>query len=872
MTRTDPTRNNALNRLRWPLRLTRWGMIAERVTIAFWPAWSLLLLVLAALMLGLHDSLPLEAVWSVSVLALLGLVAALGLGIRRFRWPGRAEALDRLDRTLPGRPITALGDEQAIGAGDAASRQVWKAHLDRMAARVAGARPVPPDLRIAARDPYALRYVALLAFAIALLFGSVLRVSSVAQMTPGGGKAIATGPSWEGWIEPPAYTGKPSLYLNDIEQARFAVPEASRLTLRLYGEVGSLTVGETVSGRIGELPPATDSTQSFTIAQSGKLEIEGPGGRDWQIDVIADEPPSVRVMGAAERGVTGEMRQPFKATDDYGVVAGQAELSLALDAVDRRYGLAVAPEPRDPVVLDLPMTITGDRSDFTETLIENLSQHPWATLPVSLQLDVEDALAQHGLSEPETITLPGRRFFNPLAGAIVEQRRDLLWSRENATRVSQVLRAISYRPDDIFRSETAYLKLRFALRRLEVFAEYGLSADQRDEIAQVLWDIAVLIEDGNLADARERLREAREKLAEAIRNGATDEEIAELMQELREAMQDYMQQLAQQQRENGQEQAENRNTQEITGDQLKQLMDRLQQLMEEGRTEEAEALLDRLAEMMENMQVTEGEGGENSAGQQAMDGLADTLRDQQGLSDETFGDLQEQFNGNAPPQDGPPQDGTRQGRQPGQQGETGELPGQSGEQGDGSEQGEGQGQGQNGRSTPGAGERAGESERSLAERQRALRRELDRQRGNLPGAGTPEGDAARDALGRAGEAMDDAEDALRNDDLAGALDNQAEAIEALRDGMRNLGEALAQQQQQGQQGEAQGRADRTEGRDPLGREPGATGRIGTDENLLQGDDVYRRARELLDEIRRRSSDKTRPDRELNYLERLLDRF
>jgi hypothetical protein len=143
----------------------------------------------------------------------------------------------------------------------------------------------------------------------------------------------------------------------------------------------------------------------------------------------------------------------------------------------------------------------------------------------------------------------------------------------------------------------------------------------------------------------------------------------------------------------------------------------------------------------------------------------------------------------------------------------------------------------------------------------------------MPGAGTPEGDAAREALGRAGEAMDDAEESLRQDDLAGALDNQSEAIEALRDGMRNLGEAMAQQQQQqGQQGEGMGQAQAGRERDPLGREPGANGQIGTDENLLQGEDVYRRARELLDEIRRRSGDQTRTEEELDYLRRLLERF
>jgi hypothetical protein len=84
---------------------------------------------------------------------------------------------------------------------------------------------------------------------------------------------------------------------------------------------------------------------------------------------------------------------------------------------------------------------------------------------------------------------------------------------------------------------------------------------------------------------------------------------------------------------------------------------------------------------------------------------------------------------------------------------------------------------------------------------------------------------------------------------------------------------MAQQQQgQGQQGDAIGQADRNGRRDPLGREEGTNGRIGTDERMLQGEDVYRRARELLDEIRRRSSDQGRPDVERDYLRRLLDRF
>ena len=141
---------------------------------------------------------------------------------------------------MPGRPLAALGDRQAIGGGDPASEALWQAHLRRMAERASAAKAVEPDLALAPRDPFGLRYVALLGLVVALLFGSVMRVGSVSQMGPGTGTDLATGPAWEGWIEPPTYTGLPSLYLND-QKGEIRVPEGSRVTLRLYGEVGALS-------------------------------------------------------------------------------------------------------------------------------------------------------------------------------------------------------------------------------------------------------------------------------------------------------------------------------------------------------------------------------------------------------------------------------------------------------------------------------------------------------------------------------------------------------------------------------------------------------------------------------------------------------
>jgi uncharacterized protein (TIGR02302 family) len=851
--------------LRWPLALTRLGMIAEAVVRAFWPLWSVVFAALAFLMLGLHDLVPVEAVWALMALFAGGSVWALVRGVRRFSWPSQAAALARLDATMPGNPILAAMDSQAIGLNDAASSAVWKAHQMRMAARLKDAKPAEPDLRVSKADPFALRYVAVLALLVALVFGSVLRVQSVSAMGPTG-TDLASGPTWEGWLEPPRYTGLPSIYLNDIDVARLETPVGSRVTLRFYGEVGALSLTETVSNQQSPIATPEDlvaasiaTAHEFTVAQSGRLEIDGPGGRFWEIAATPDRAPEVLRDGEIEVSYEGDAQIPFTAKDDYAVFAGTARIELALSSIDRRYGLRLDPEPRAVIELPLPMPIAGNRADFSETLADNFSEHPWANLPVTISLSVSDEADQIGEAVPEVIDLPGRRFFDPMAAAIIDQRRSLLWNRDNAQDIALLLRAISHRPDDVFRSGADYLRLRTILRRVEALSRYEMTDDQQAEIAQAMWDLALKLEEGDLEDALERLQRAQDRLAEAMRNGASDQEIAELMQELREATDDYLRQLsrqAQQDQQNSpdQEMTQNQNSMEMSQNDLQEMMDRIQELMEQGRMAEAQEALEQLRQLMENMQVTQGQGQQGqSPGEQAMEGLAETLRDQQGLSDQAFRDLQEQFN---PGQQGQP--GQQPGQHQGQQGQ-GQQPGQPGQQG----QGQQPGQGQDGQSL----------EESLADRQRALRQELNRQSQNLPGAGTEAGDAAREALGRAEGAMDGAEEALRENDLAGAIDNQSEAMEALREGMRNLGEALAQQQQQGQgqQGMADG-ADPGQQRDPLGRNVGSNGQIGSDENLLQGEDVYRRARELLDEIRRRSGEGERPEEELEYLERLLDRF
>ena len=809
-----------LAQIKAPLRWTLAGLWAQAFLQALWPLNTVLLVGYAALAFGLPSLLPLDYAWFALLAFIAAILAALWFGARQFQRPTTADALERLDAGLSGQPLAALRDDQAIGADDPASVAVWQAHLARMARRLAGLRAAKPDLRLSSADPFALRYGALLLAVLAALFGPPMQMTSIGTL---GAPAPPTGPMWEAWATPPAYTGLPALYLADQKEDELTLPIGTRIDLRLYGAAGDVILDETISARTDATTLAQPS-QSFELAQSGALNFRGAGGRDFSITAQPDAPPTIATTGPIARQGDARFTLPFAARDDYGIAKGRAEIAVDLSKITRSYGLAAEPDAPPMAIVDLPLPRRGGRSEVMGELVDDLSKDLLSNLPVTITLQATDGAGQTATAQPVDATLPGKRFFDPLAAAIVEMRRDILWARTNAPRAAQILKAVTNAPEGFIVNNRAYLRLRAVIAALD--GEAGdLTDDLRATLTEEMWQIAVLIEEGDLASARERLTRAQDRLDEAIRKGASPEEIDALMQELQDALRNYTRQLAQEQRERGEDMSQDQSGPSMNADQLQQMLDKLKELMEQGKTAEAAELMQRLREFMDNMRVAEGEGegqgqGHGGPSGQAMRELGDTMRGQQGLSDDAFRDMQ---NGG---------DGSSQ-----------------------SDQGEG----------------------TLAERQQSLRDRLDelQRQGNLPSEGSAQGEAGRQALDDAARAMEDAERALRDGDLPGALDGQAEALQALREGMQQLGEALAQEQGEGQQGEQFGTAtgeDDPRGTDPLGRQAGNALRNGSDENLLQGGDVYRRAEELLEEIRRRSGEGARPDDERNYLKRLLDLF
>jgi hypothetical protein len=151
---------------------------------------------------------------------------------------------------------------------------------------------------------------------------------------------------------------------------------------------------------------------------------------------------------------------------------------------------------------------------------------------------------------------------------------------------------------------------------------------------------------------------------------------------------------------------------------------------------------------------------------------------------------------------------------------------------------------------------AGEQE-SLRRRLGEMMRQLGEQMGEIPGG-----------LGRAEREMSGARDELGEGQPGRATDSQSRALEQLAEGMRGLAQQMARQRGDQPGGDADFSAGEY---DPLGRPPPSSG-YDTSRVRIPEEADMQRAREILDELRRRAGERQRREVEREYIDRLLRQF
>jgi uncharacterized protein (TIGR02302 family) len=853
--------------------LAQRALAVERV----WPplvfALAVVILFLAASWLGVWQFAP--RWFRIAGVALFAVAGGIALApLTRMRRPVARDVLARLDRdaATSHRPASSLADSLANDDGDPGTQAMWAAHRARLERAVDAIRVAPPSPRMAERDPYAIRFgVALLAFAAAVAAGPETYGRLAAAFDWRSDEAIAAAATSriDAWIDPPPYAGRPPLVI-DVKTAApqtLNIPEDSILVVR-----GDPSLIETrIEGAISpsdqkdEAAEKTRTEKRWTIHGVGKATILRSGA-PVAVAVLAVTPAGAPTIASTEEpraNISGSLTLAYHVDDRFGLAGARADFARQHDGTGPA-PRTLAPPPQ--AALQLPPTANGV-GDAKTTV--DLSEHPWAGAKVTMRLSAVSISGKTGQSGPIEVTLPQRTFHNPLARALVEQRRDLILDPDNAPkRVETALTGLAIAPELFDTPAKIYLGLKQANASLH---DAKSDADLLD-VAAMLWAMAQEIEDGDASQAERDLRSAEQALREALQRGASDQEIRKLMEQLREAARRFMSEMARNSQPDSN--AEDRNLQ---AQDLDKLLNQMEDTARNGSREDAQAMLDQMQEMFENMRSARD--GEESPGEREMrkqiGELEKLLHDQQALRDDTFRSDQRDRARKRAHSRAAPQGGDGQQAQPNDDGSN--APDEGDNDADSSAKPD---QDQGNQDALPLDERQGALRDRLAELQRKLKslgmkgeKGFDDAQGDMKEA---EGDLSGEQ-GKPGKDGTGGEGAGGKSGKGAAVDAQGRALEALRDGAQGLEKQMQAQggQGQGRNGKGnyvarRGRPGDQRGDDPLGR--GAEGDKGREDGpLKETAGAAERARRVMEELRRRLSDPARPVDERDYLERLMKR-
>ena len=793
------------------------SLAAERLYPVVWPAGGV---VGAFLVLALANVFVYMPAW-LHLLVLAGLFCAtawaVAWSLRQSSIPTHAQAIRHLERTsgLSHRPLSALEDRPAIIA-DNDTRQLWRAHQRWVVAHLSRLKVGWPALSLTSRDPHAIRV--LLGIAIAVLgVANWDEVPSRLQIALSPGVAQGQVPATvEAWVTPPAHTGEAPKHLTSLtrgadDERPIRILAGSVLTVRTHGAASAALRASAIDGPSPrQLRPqflsaggdARDAKlvidESMTVRLSMNANLVGL----WRFEAAADTAPKISFKSPVAVMEAQSLRIHYAVADDYGVVSAQAHIELA----EKGYKGSVL----QPLSFDLPLPPAPARNGDA-MVFKDLTSHPWAGLKVSVRLSARDEPGQAGRSPSVVITLPEKRFNDPLARALIEQRRNLARDPSTSGMVAAALDALTLAPERFLPDTRVYLAMRTAAHEVRRIRLDAVRIDENRVVSAqaLLWDIAVRVEEGDVGQAQAELRDIQRKLMDALAKGAPDAEIDRLMAQLRAALERNLKALADRA---GIENPvlESQGGQMIRPQDLKSMIDQIEELARQGSKAAAQQKLSELLNLLESVQTARG-GRMSPEQQQAaktLEQLGQIATRQRELMDQTFREQQ------SPEQPGGRKPSTLKGAQ-----------------------------------------------EKLSDELSPIIKQMSRSK------------EMADALKRAQDAMDDASDELGAGDLGPAVKSQQRAIDELRKGGRAMAQQLMQQMtgsgamMPGSTGAGGG-----DNEDPFGRPQAASGPTTGNSVKVPDKSDIQKAREILQELQRRAAERGRPDSELEYIERLLRRF
>lgn len=900
-------------------------LYAQSLWPAVQPTLGLLGLYTLAGLLRLPQHLPdgLRLVTVAGWLSLCGWRLQRDLGQIR---PPTPQAIDQQIETVSGlhnHPLATLTDKLPPTA-QPETRALWHAHQNRVLASLGPLKAGWPHLLPKSSKQRLAAGALLVALAAGgLLAGPAAPSRIAAAFIPGRDDADVPLPHIEAWITSPPYTAAAPVFLNNGTQHP-TVPQGAHLTVIVTGLSShpslQATNGMVLTDALRQKLDAQSWKLTVTLNHTGTIKLAGRGRTfaNWQATILPDTQPTVQWgpnPGAGKQDWRTHL--PYEAAHAYGLSALSVEMHLAHAG-------------RGPArTFTLPLPLTGHPKSTKGAITPDLSEDPWAGEEVTAQVTATSVSGQVGKSTKATFRLGARTFHSPVARAVLDLRKRYALGRERRRTTATDLAALGETPGPIYDNTGMFLNLTSIVAMLD--NPRITDEEARTGAVNMLWDLALDIEDRRKGDDTSALASLDVRAAQAavaqqlqhmrqsgMQNQQAKEELENRLNTLKEAIARKMQALA------AQAMREHTAIPDLqgfarAGDQaFSKLMQQLQRDAANGHDGDALERLQQMEDATERMRNATPQDMAAMAQQMVAQAKAQeqtrALRDlsaqQAKLLDHTQTRLDEILKAQSNQRTALEDDGgdadqaygslstselLRRLGLPVPQGtdDTPRQPGATGTE----------------NAPPPLPPAKAEEQAALRRTDRASQRALDHALDELKDEFKELTGKTPPAFADAQKAMQEARTALGNGEDAPAATAQEKALEALRKGRQQMQDVMkgdgkkpapsflpafggsggGSSSPDGQNGPSNSGdggntptddADDTNDqdpqggkRDPLGRKLGEGNDQAPDDGTRLPDSVARqRAREIEQELRRRDSDRTRPQQELDYLDRLLKPF
>ena len=329
-----------------------------------------------------------------------------------------------------------------------------------------------------------------------------------------------------------------------------------------------------------------------------------------------------------------------------------------------------------------------------------------------------------------------------------------------------------------------------------------------DTITNLLWDAALRLEDGNLSLSEKQLRATMDELMKMLENGDPNQETEKLTNQLQQLLSEYLKNQTGNQQST--EQMNPDGSDQSPTPQNNELMDMMKQIQELAATGQTEEAMEMMKKLRELMENSSPKGPTPEDYEQMVEGTKSLNK----LDDlrQNQNDLMKSTN----------QEGLKK--------------------------------------EPNTDQEKGQKENTvddLAKKQKDLNEQLQKLMDQLSKDGFEESEQLKPAK----SSMDEAQKNLEKQSPSEAAQNQNTAIESMDKTLSSLGQNLAEQMIEMQEN--------SQNKDPMGR---PTSPQGNEEIIIPDQKSFQDAQRILQELRRRLSDPSRPQAEIEYLRRLLKRF